>query len=439
MATLYVARLDGDAGFSRTVAVKELRRVFAKDPSFIAMLAEEARLGAHVRHSNVVTTLDVVVREDETLLVLDYVHGEALGQLLSAAKKRGEVVPIPIAVALVAGALRGLHAIHEARDATGKPLEIIHRDLSPQNILVGVDGIARVADFGIAKARGRGAKTETGVIKGKTSYLAPEQVHGESTQRSDLFSMAAVAWEVLAGEQLFGGASPNEVLAKVLAGKIRSLESVRSDVPADVVAVVRDGLAREPARRPTSALEMAERLEAAVTPASVVDVGAWVGSLAGPSLEARAALLAVDAPAISPPIASTPLLTETLRLQAPPRGPSGRRRSATIAGVAGALTVAVVLTLAVVRAPSARRAPESTPAASVSSTSLDVLPPGAAPLSGEAEATAATPQATSSAVDPPAAAPPYRPAARRAADHCAVPYFVDSSGHIKYKRECLVR
>jgi serine/threonine-protein kinase len=430
LATVYLARFTGEMGFSRTVAIKELRPDFARDPSFVAMLTDEARLGARLRHPNLVATLDVVVGEASTLLVLDYVHGEALGPLLEAAQERHEPVPVAIVVAIVGGALRGLQAAHDAKGAEGRSLEIVHRDLSPQNILVGVDGLARVADFGIAKARGRVSRTETGVVKGKASYMAPEQVHGKATSRSDLFAMAVVAWEALAGERLFSGATPREVMAKVLAGKIRRLTTVRPDVPDAVAAVIHDGLAREPAGRPASALEMAERLEAALAPASVVEVGEWAGRLAADTIEARAALLAApaDAPAplSAPSIASTELVSETIR--APRRE---RRRLVVSAGMAIAL--ALVLLVVVLRAKHAAR-PQLIAPAETEGASPRVAPSEepAPPEQSEGPTMPGDPAAAS-------AGPVRRPALGGPRPRCTPPYVVDPAGHIKYKRECFGR
>jgi len=155
MATVHLGRLIGPAGFSRTVAIKRLHDQFASDPQFVSGLLDEARLTARIRHPNVVPTLDVVATGEQVLLVLEYVQGESLSRLLASSNERGERVPLPIVVSIIAGVLHGLQAAHEATSDKGEPLHIVHRDVSPQNVMVGVDGVARVLDFGVAKAVGR--------------------------------------------------------------------------------------------------------------------------------------------------------------------------------------------------------------------------------------------------------------------------------------------
>src|SRR5262245_25807707 len=151
MATVHLGRARGAAGFLRTVAIKRLHEGIAKNPNFVAMMLDEARLSARVRHPNVVSTVDVVNENGELFIVMEYVHGDSLSRLMKVAHARAERIPLGIAASIAVGTLHGLHAAHEARSDRGEPLGIIHRDVSPQNILVGIDGVARVADFGVAK------------------------------------------------------------------------------------------------------------------------------------------------------------------------------------------------------------------------------------------------------------------------------------------------
>src|SRR5271154_2607295 len=221
MATVHFGRLSGAAGFSRTVAIKRLHPPLAKNPEFVAMFLDEARLAARIRHPNVVSTLDVVATEGELFVVMEYVPGESLARLLRAVRTGKEMVPVPIAATIMVGVLHGLHAAHEARDERGEPLRIVHRDVSPHNILVGTDGAAHVIDFGVAKARGRMQVTQQGQIKGKLSYMPSEQLLGNGLdQRADIFAASIVLWEALTGQRLFQGIDDGDVYAKVLLGKV---------------------------------------------------------------------------------------------------------------------------------------------------------------------------------------------------------------------------
>jgi serine/threonine-protein kinase len=289
MATVHFGRLLGAAGFSRTVAIKRLHPQFARDPDFVAMFVDEARLAARIRHPNVVPTLDVVATEGELFLVMDYVPGESLSRLQRGA--RGGVIPARIISAIFCGALHGLHAAHEATDEHGAPLGIVHRDMSPQNILVGDDGVARVLDFGVAMAAGRAQVTGPGKVKGKLGYLAPEQIHGHVTRQSDLFAVSAALWEALTGRRLFVGDDPRQVVAKILLGEITPPTKYAGHLPAGIDAVVMRGLERDPQRRYATAREMAGELESCLGMASSTQVGAWVDSVAHEALVRRATAL----------------------------------------------------------------------------------------------------------------------------------------------------
>src|SRR5262245_12000396 len=155
MGSVSIGRFVGPGGFSKTVAIKRLHRHFACDPEFSAMFLDEARLAARIRHPNVASILDVVAADDEVIVVMEYIHGESLAHLSAALHRHGVALPPRIAVSVMTGVLSGLHAAHEATDDRGEPLRLVHRDVSPQNILVGTDGVVRVVDFGIAKAVGR--------------------------------------------------------------------------------------------------------------------------------------------------------------------------------------------------------------------------------------------------------------------------------------------
>jgi serine/threonine protein kinase len=291
MATVYVARLNGPVGFGRTVAIKRLHPHLARDPEFAAMFLDEARLAARVQHPNVVPTLDVVAAEQELFLVLEYVRGENLGNLLHTLAKAKATVPMPVATSILIGALNGLHAAHEAKDEQNRPLELVHRDVSPQNILVGVDGVARVLDFGVAKAATRLQTTREGQLKGKLPYLAPEQLAGETSRATDVYAAGVVLWEMLTCKRLFSGKTEAELLNKILTAEVPAPSTINPNVPAELDRITLKATARAPAARYASALEMAADIDQALRPASAMVVTQWLEGIAGPALAERHALV----------------------------------------------------------------------------------------------------------------------------------------------------
>lgn len=290
MATVYFGRLQGPAGFSRTVAIKRLHPELAQSPELVAALLDEARLVSRIQHPNVVAPLDVVADTGRLLLVMEYIHGASLAQLMRPERRWQPAAPA-IAAAILIDALRGLHAAHEATGEQGEPLGIVHRDVSPQNILVGVDGLARVADFGVAKARGRLQVTREGQIKGKLAYMAPEQIRaGEVSRRTDVFAAGIVLWEALVGRQLFRGDNEGQVLSNVLSAPIGRPRSLQPELPEAVDELVMTALDRNPERRYPTARAFAEAIETSLDVASASAVGAWVEERAGETLRRQAEL-----------------------------------------------------------------------------------------------------------------------------------------------------
>lgn len=289
MASVHLGRLDGPLGFARTVAIKKMSAGLARSPELSAMFLDEARLAARVRHPNVVATLDAVL-EDELFLVLELIQGPSLETLLTRAKGP---LPPPIAVAIALGTLLGLHAAHEASDDGGASLGLVHRDVSPPNVIVGGDGIPRVADFGIAKAAHRLQRTtEVGHTKGKLRYLAPEQLRDEPvTRATDVHAASAVLWECLTGEALFGARTYGETLSLVMRHRPQSPNQLVPGLDAGLCAVVMSGLAARPDDRPPSARAMAIALEAAYPGASQSAVASFVQQVAADELERLADLV----------------------------------------------------------------------------------------------------------------------------------------------------
>jgi serine/threonine-protein kinase len=288
MARVHLGRRMGPLGFSRTVAIKRLHPQFVKDTDFVAMLVDEARIASRIAHPNVGAVLDIVAAGDEVLLVFEYIRGESLARLLALSAERQQKVPLRIACAVMAGVLRGLHAAHETRAPSGEPLGVIHRDVTPQNVLVGADGLARVVDFGIAWANGRSHLTPAGQVKGKLAYMAPEQLRdGPVDRRADVYAAAAVMWEVIAGHACFLGSSDGATVTRVLEGAAEAPSRWDASIPPAIDAIVMRGLALQPDDRFESAREMAIAIErdAGVAPPS--EVGDWVETLASASLAQR--------------------------------------------------------------------------------------------------------------------------------------------------------
>ncbi|MBL8744075.1 MAG: serine/threonine protein kinase, partial [Myxococcales bacterium] len=259
MASVHLGRMKGDAGFARTVAIKQLHASFAEDSAIVSTILDEARLASRIQHPNVVSTLDVVMEGADILLVLEYVHGDSLARLL---RSSASAPPLAVANAVLAGALHGLHAAHEATSETGEPLGIVHRDVSPQNVLVGVDGLARVLDFGIAKARGRLQTTREGQVKGKLAYMAPEQIRlGEVGRATDVFAAGIVYWEALTGQRLFAGENEGHVMTKVLEAPIARPSSIRPEVSKEIDDIVARALSRDPSARFATARDFAIAIE----------------------------------------------------------------------------------------------------------------------------------------------------------------------------------
>ncbi len=293
MATVHLGRLVGQVGFTRTVAVKRLHPQYAKDQEFVTMFVDEARLASRIQHPNVVSTLDVVKTHDELFLVMEYVQGEALSKLVRNAAKRGERIPPNVVLSVMSGMLHGLHAAHEAKSETREALNIVHRDISPQNVLVGLDGVARVLDFGVAKAAMRSGATRDGQMKGKLSYMSPEQLNGKDIdRRSDIFASGIVLWEALAGKRLFAGADAGEILGKVLASEIPTPKSVVPSLSDEVSDAVMRSLERDPDKRFQTARDFAVALEQAGGVATAHTVGEWVREYGGDELGGRMNLVA---------------------------------------------------------------------------------------------------------------------------------------------------
>jgi serine/threonine protein kinase len=426
MATVHFGRLVGPASFSRPVAIKQLHPQYARDPDFVAMFLDEARIAARIQHPNVVQTLDVV-EDDGLYLVMEYISGESLARLLRRVRERKQTVPVRIAAAIGASVLHGLHAAHEAKDVRGDLLHVVHRDVSPQNVLVGADGVARVLDFGVAKAVGRAHTTGTGHLKGKIPYMAPEQLRGNVSPRTDVFAASIVLWETLTTRRLFTGDNEGEILENVNKLEIQRPSEIVEGIPAALEEVVMRGLSRDPELRWQSARDMALAIEAAVPIATASDISAWVLDIAGDVIRSRTDRIAeIESQpniTVAPVVEARPPEIVTATLNAPAR----HRSVALPIAIALLVLVGSVAAFAMFRRPAA---PEPVVAApSVAATPL----PSPTPTP--------TPTPTPSASAPPAVSSTVKiirpPKPKVTAPNCDPPYVRAPDGKLVPKPGCL--
>jgi tRNA A-37 threonylcarbamoyl transferase component Bud32 len=434
MASVHFGVQRGAAGFVRVVAIKRLRADRASDPNVAAMLLDEARLMSRVHHPNVVHMLDAVLEHGELFLVLEYVHGESLARLLRAASP-GDRIPEAIALTIATDVLRGLHAAHEAKGNDGQPLDLVHRDVSPSNVVIDEHGVARVLDFGIAKARHRAQETATGQLKGRMRYMAPEQVHGEVTRRSDIFAAGVLLWELVTGEPLFGGDSDGETLAEVLGKRIPTPSERGVALPMAFERALMQALDRRPSERFESALRMVEALSDCPH-ASRDEVAAWVHRLAGESLSARERRLRELRVESTVSVARAQERGDgALAIEASPREQRATGRKAWVALVVAGLAV---VTWLVATWPRERERADASPSApsglpTRAASELDV-PAAVAPVA--IPTTLPASPSRQPAAPSPRAPPRLSHSAAPAKAPCAQPWSVDADGVRVYNREC---
>jgi serine/threonine protein kinase len=278
LTDLLLARSEGMEGFQRHVAIKRLHLAPAKDKACLDAFVNEARLAAALHHHNIVQVLDIGEDKGQPYFAMEYVHGVDLRALLNKLSKRGEQLPLQHVVSIIAAAAAALHHAHEQKGPDGKALGIVHRDVTPGNILVGFDGNVKVVDFGIAKAAIKRIITDQGVLKGRVPYMAPEQCAGKPVdRRSDVFALGIVAYELATVRRLFKGATEFLTMSAIVNAEIPKPSRFRNDVPAELEQIMLKALARDPADRYQTAGEMAMALDAV---AIKVGVGASTTQLA---------------------------------------------------------------------------------------------------------------------------------------------------------------
>lgn len=464
MATVHLARMLGQGGFGKTVAIKRLHRQYASEPDVVMLFREEARVTSSLDHANVVMTLDVLEEDDELYLVMEYVHGASLSQILRLDTGQ-TTVPLGIGVGIAAAMLDGLHAAHEATDEQGKRLDIVHRDVSPQNVLVTFQGVAKLADFGIAKAAGRAQSTGDGTVKGKVGYMAPEQVLGdEMTPRTDIYAAGVVLWEILTGRRLIDFSSTEENVRAVMELEIDPPSTISTDLPRGLDELVLRALERSPEDRFASAKEMALALRATTAAAHANEIGDWLRSERRHLVEMREACLAdlqrtigesarssssqISVPATGVEPATVIVRERTDEADASREQPSDRSSWAVGAPpprarrwLVPSLLVAVGTAGVVASVSVTRRQLPAAPERSVSAKQAATAPSTAViHIVAEPDATAtaaassapAPPPATSSSAKPRPAPGPSSSASRR----CRIAASTDSVGHTQFTEVC---
>ncbi len=473
-STVHLGLLHGTAGFVKPIAVKRLHPHLAADQALRQILVEEARLVSRISHPNVVAVLDIVEDHGELFLVLEYVHGATVAELIGGEGTRCEPA---VAVAIMKDALTGLHAAHHARDASGALLGLVHRDVSPRNVIVSTDGIGKVLDFGIARARARKSSTRDGHVRGSLPYMAPEQLSDEPlSARTDVYGASVVLWEALTGTRLFDGESDAAIIKRILDHDVRAPSTRVPELPQALDAVLLRGLARDPGQRFASGLEMALALEESLAPARPAAVAAWVAARAEKELARRQVLLEAGETT-----GDAKVVTMSSRTPSTSTAPTAAALAEANTALSrpwrpGALMVAVVVVVGLVayrvfgdrgtrmREPAASSTSTSasadagtstgTSASADTSTSTSTRgePPVASmaptgPARAERVAPAASlrpmtgpaPARVVSGAAPPASAPTPAPTASAppAAKPPCVPYYLDSAGVRRFNRDCL--
>lgn len=297
MAAVWAARMVGSRGFQKLVAVKTMLPTISDDPDFETMFLDEARLASRIHHPHVVEIVDLGDEHGWLYIVMEWVDGETIFTLSKAAKASGGI-PVPLLLRIMSNACAGLHAAHELRDdRTGQHLELVHRDISPQNIMVSSNGIVKIVDFGVAKAHGRMHKTLVpGVIKGKVPYGSPEQLAGGKVdRRSDIFSLGVLMYAMLSGRHPFRGETDKQTMENIVKRAAVPLRDIVPSTPADVEAIVLRALEKDPSARFPDCAMMQRALDQAISnlgaPVTDGDVGAFVKSVVGDRIADRRAKL----------------------------------------------------------------------------------------------------------------------------------------------------
>lgn len=295
MAEVFLAKQKGLEGFQKLVVIKRILPHRAQDGEFVTMFLDEARTAADLRHPNVVNVFDINRDLGTYYMAMEFLHGSDVRGIMKRSAKKRAWIPTEHVVEMVMGAAAGLHYAHEKRGLDGRPLNIVHRDISPQNIIVGFTGETKIVDFGIAKAASQQVETEAGVLKGKFAYMSPEQVRGEPLDgRSDLFALGIVLWELLTLRRLFKRESEQQTLMAVMDEDAPPIRQARPELPKSLEKVVAKALARDLDERYQSCEEFREALEECLAHEAIAHsparLGEYVRKLFGDEIEPESAL-----------------------------------------------------------------------------------------------------------------------------------------------------
>ncbi len=296
MAEIYLARQKGIEGFEKFLVVKRILPHLAMEKRFVDMFLDEARLAARLNHPNIVQIFDLGKHGSDYFIAMEYLEGESLGYLIAEANKAGYALPPELAAGIVLEICKALEYAHNLRGVTGKPLEIVHRDVSPHNIIVLFTGGVKLVDFGIAKATSQVHHTRPGTLKGKLSYISPEQCLGGSTDaRTDIFSLGVIFWELLAGRRLYKYAAEGAIVRAILDRPVPGIKQTKPGVPEELEAVAMRALSKDPVDRFQSAKEMGDTIQAYLrkvgAAAGTQEIGAFVNVVLAKRAEEKEKLL----------------------------------------------------------------------------------------------------------------------------------------------------
>src|SRR3954469_15532187 len=318
MAEVFKAKTFGVEGFERLLAVKRILPNIAEDEEFITMFIDEAKIAVQLQHANIAQIFDLGKVDDSFFIALEYVHGRDLRSIFDRMRNKAESLPIAMACYVIMQVCEGLDYAHNKRDAQGRELHLVHRDVSPQNVLIGYEGECKLIDFGIAKAAGKAGKTQAGILKGKFGYMSPEQVRGlPIDRRSDIFAVGIVLYELLTNERLFVGESDFSTLEKVRNVEILPPSSYNKKIPDELERIVLKALAKDPEDRYQNAIDLHDDLQAFLHTAgefySRKDLAGWMKKTFGKEIEDETAKLE-GYRQLKPPPASASDTTEPIDL-----------------------------------------------------------------------------------------------------------------------------